>query len=104
MSAQIPYGAISGFVLAVDMREIAAHYGVRWRLLRGSGDKGEQLAHARDALAWKLIQQRKLTPQRAGDLIGMSAKTAREAAARHAHRVAQFRSTYRMAKGAADAA
>lgn len=110
MSAMIPFGATGRdqFILAVDMREVAAHYGVRWRLLKHSGAASrtnDTLAHARDALFWLLIQRRKLTPQRAGDLLGATAKTAREAAARHQHRIAVFKSTFRStATEASDAA
>ncbi len=109
MSAMIPFGAMGRdqFILAIDMREVAAHYGVRWRLLKhtGEGRTNDTLAHARDALFWLLIERRKLTPQRAGDLLGASAKTAREAAARHQHRIALFKSTFRStATEASDAA
>lgn len=90
-AAIIPYGAIAGFSLASAMREIAAHYGIRARQLKHADGRSPALiAAARDALAWKLIHQHNLSVQRAADLLGVTPKTARDAAARHQERIAEF--------------
>lgn len=105
MSALIPFGASNAFVLAVDMREVAAHYGVRWRQLRGvTPGSSETLRLARDALFWKLVIQRRFSSARAAQILGVGVKAAREAVARHAHRIAEHRAHFRQQQEASDAA
>lgn len=96
----IPFAAVPGFVLNAELREVAAHYGVRtaW-LRRGSSATGrsgrrleQRLSEARDALFWKLIVGRGFPAARAGALLNCTAKTVREGAERHARRIRDFRS------------
>lgn len=105
MSVLVPFGALEQFNLAVDMREVAAHYGVKWRLLRHSnGRSAEKLALAWDALAWKLAKQRQFSIQRVADLLQTTKATAQAAVARHAQRIAQFRATFATASAPEEAA
>jgi len=83
----VPYG-LPGFSLSAAYREVAAHYGMRARDLKhADGRRSEKLALARDALAWKLITQAGLSPQRAANMMRVNKKTAREGCKRHAHRI-----------------
>lgn len=91
----VPFGALPGHTLSVEMREIAAHYGIRTRSLkRRDARHGEHVAAARDALFWKLIVQRKWSAERAAQAMGVSAKTASAAAQRHASQIAAFREAH----------
>lgn len=100
----IPYGA-PGFSLNAAYREVAAHYGLRARDLKhADGRRSELFALARDALAWKLIQQSGLSPQRAANLLKIDKKTAREAHRRHAHRLAEHAAPVLREESNADAA
>jgi hypothetical protein len=92
MSAQrIPYGAIPGFSLAADVREIAAFYGMSSRCVR-LGRGHYFAAHARHALFWKLTTQRACTPERVGQMLDVAPKTVREGVDLHAKRIAEFQS------------
>lgn len=90
-----PYAALPGFNLDSDICEIAGHYRLNPRRLKYGFKPDEKVLHARDALFWKLTRQRNLSPQRAGDMLKVSGKAVREAANRHAHRIAEFRAQMR---------
>lgn len=89
--ATIPYGALTGFVLAADIREVAAYYSVRAKGLRRPGRTVSPVMHeARAALFWKLTHQRGLSPARAAQLLGgVAPDTVRRGAAAHAQRIAE---------------
>lgn len=92
--SSVPYGALTGFLLPADIREVAAHYGVRARTLkRRDGRSDPRIAEARAALYWKLTKQRGLTPERVGQMLGVSGEAARKGAALHAQRIDEFRAS-----------
>lgn len=88
----IPYG-LPGFSINAAYREVAAHYGLRGRDLKhADGRRSEVFGLARDALCWKLICQAGLSHRRAGQLLKVNEKTAREGAKRHANRIREHQS------------
>lgn len=90
----VPFGAIDGFSLSGEIREVAAHYGVDHRALRRSdGRQGEVIALARHALFWKLTTQRKLSPARVARLLSCSKSAVRGGVAEHVKRIEEFRIT-----------
>ena len=94
MTALVPYGAFPGFVLNAECRAIAAHYGVSWRALRAPrGRVNEMLKASRDALFWKLSNERKFSAQRIARLLGESARNVRRGVQRHEARVVEARQT-----------
>jgi hypothetical protein len=95
MSVTIPYGASGAWSLDNDIAEIAAHYRLKFKTLkRSDGRAGGLVAEARDALAWKLVEQRKFSIERAAQLIGLNGKSVREAKARHVHRITSFNARF----------
>jgi hypothetical protein len=90
----VPFGAMSGFSLHDEIRYVAAYYGVKPRSLRRRDPRHSvQISEARQALYWQLTTRRGLTPQRAGELLGIAAETVRDGATRHARRISEFIAT-----------
>ncbi len=82
---------------------IATHYGIRKNTLRfATARKGGLVGPARDALAWLLIEVRQFSQGRAAQFMNVSAKAAREAAARHAHRIQSFNARFTPVEVAAE--
>lgn len=95
MSVAVPYGASGAWSLDNDIAEIAAHYRLRFRTLKKSDARaGGLVSEARDALAWKLVEQRAFSTERAAQLMRLNEKSVREARARHAHRIASFNARF----------
>jgi len=94
VSAIVPFGALPGFNLAAEMREVASYYGVNWRALRGRGKAAnEQITLARHALIWKLSKERKLSTRRIAMLIDLSHGKVAEAVKLHEKRIDEFKTT-----------
>lgn len=90
----VPYGALPGFNLAAEIREVAAHYNAPPRKVRhGDGRAGESVSLARHALFWKLRKQRGLTEIRIAQLLHCSRSAVREGVALHEKRIAEFQTT-----------
>lgn len=88
----VPYGAVPGFNLGAETREIAAHYAVSARALRQMAGRGPDIVTlARHALFWKLTVKRKLSAGRVAQLLRCSAKAVREGARLHQKRIDEFR-------------
>lgn len=88
----VPYGASPGFSLQAEIREIAAHYGILPKSLRANDGRHSVFVRmARDALFWKLIARREISPARAAQLLGCDASTARRAAERHEQAIREWR-------------
>jgi hypothetical protein len=91
-----PFGALPGFSLAAEVREIAAYYGISTRQVRAGA--GHAMApRARHALFWKLATQRHCSASRVADLLGIAPKTVRDGVAAHEAEIAQFRGCMVMA-------
>jgi hypothetical protein len=90
----VPYGAIAGFLLPADIREVAAHYGVRSKMLRRrDGRTDPRIAEARAALYWKLTRKRGMSPERVGQLLRVTGEAVRKGAEAHARRIDEYRAT-----------
>lgn len=103
MSAIIPYGSNGAWTLDNDIAELAAHYRLRFKTLKKSDARaGGLVAAARDALVWKLLEQRKFSVERVSQLLKLKdAKSVREARARHLHRVKEFNARFHPTDGEA---
>jgi hypothetical protein len=88
-----PLGALRGFSLDAERREIGMYYGVRVQTFKVIDDasKTDRIAAARDALCWKLTRVRGLSLERAGALLCCDADTVSAAAASHEARIAAFK-------------
>lgn len=90
----VPFGALPGFSLAADIREVASYYGVEVRALgKADGRTSHRLALARHALMWKLLTQRGLTPKQVALHLSTSRSRVQEGAKLHQKRIDEFRST-----------
>lgn len=90
----IPFGAQTGFSLAAEIREMAAYYAVPARQVRSGRGGGPQVAHARAALFWKLVQHRRMTPAKVAALLKCPRSTVRQGIAAHAERIRLHQSTW----------
>lgn len=93
MTARLPYGAVTGFLLPVEVRFIAAWYGVRAKALRHSRTTAALIVEARHALFWRLTEERRLTPARVGQLLGWSESAVRQGVEAHQKRIADVTAT-----------
>jgi len=105
----VPYGALPGVSLQAELREVAAYYGIPTRALMRSrpraGDPGDLIGQARQALFWKLTEQRKIAPAKVARMTRCTRRTVVRGAAEHKKRILEFAS-YHMLKpmGVKDAA
>lgn len=90
----IPYGAQTGFSLAAEIREMAAYYAVPARQVRSGRGGGPQVAHARAALFWKLVQHRRMTPGNVARMLKCSRQAVEKGVAAHAERIRQHQATW----------
>lgn len=88
----VPFGALPGFSLAAEIREMAAYYSVAARQVR-SGRGGPAVAQARAALFWKLVHHRRMTPAKAAALLKCPRSTVRKGVESHAARIREFLAT-----------
>jgi hypothetical protein len=89
--SSIPYGALTGFLLPADIREVAEHYGVRATALRAASGRAvgdDRVLEAFDALQWKLTRDRGLSLATAAALLGTDIGTVRAGVAAHEARLA----------------
>lgn len=89
----VPFGALPGFSLTAEMREVASYYSLDWRSLRKDGRASEAIAHARHALFWKLTTKRGMSAAQVGRLMNTSRGKVLEGAKLHEQRIEEFRAT-----------
>lgn len=86
-----PYGAHRNlFSLKALRREVAAYYGISpERMSRPGG--GAEYQEAREALAWKMTAECRITQGRAAQMLGVDASTISRWVRAHIERIQEYR-------------
>lgn len=93
--SRVPFGASKIWTVDTAIAEVAAYYAIAPNSLKsGTARGGGIMPAARDALAWALTKRRGLSSARAGQMLALDAKTVRNAAKRHAERMAAFNARF----------